>query len=476
MSRLTGTDVYGLMEAYNAVYSPKQLTEEQVWEGVENLVNALIEEGYDLRYCTWEEMYDVYMIEYSASDIPANAPASGGGMSGADIDARSDLTPEQKAKLKARRTRVNFSGTAQPQSSQRTSQTPNASRVPQPLRNVGRAGVRSFGALGAADAVSQASQGNYGNAALSGLGGAMSSRRLSSAVPRVQNRVLQKVAPKLAPKLARFVPGLQQAYGVTAGTLAAARGDKLGAVLGYGSALPGPVGYGFVAADIGREVAREVAPKQLQAFKDKIGYTRSKEYRRMEDKVGMRKASDTQGIRDARQVASQAKTYGATKGSALTGLGGPTSVSQNKDGTGFMSTGVGPQRKTVQLAKTQLVRDPKTGQQRVGDLAYKGGKAVYLARPSVSSRDTSLTANVGRALNLGRFSKEAEQQAAKTEYRTALKNTQTYQKKLGVTPKPVVGPKIVGPKIVGPKIVGTKPQPPISPAGGGMGGRRGGRA
>ena len=426
-----------------------------------------------------------FIIEADNYTQVKDGSSYGGGMSGADIDARSDLTPEQKAKLKARRTRVNFSSTAQPQSSARTAQTysnqgvgrqdnirstqtpnaqtPNASwksRVPKPIRQIGRGGIRTLGALGAADAVSQASQGNYGNAALSGLGGAMTSRRLSSAVPRVQNQVLQKVAPKLAPKLSRFVPGLQQAYGVTAGSLAAARGDKLGAVLGYGSALPGPVGYGFVAADIGREVAREVAPKQFQAFKDKIGYTRAKEYRRMEDKVGMRKAYDTQATRDARQVASQAKTYGATKGSALTGLGGPTSVSQNKDGTGFMSTGVGPQRKTVQLAKTQLVRDPKTGQQRVGDLAYKGGKAVYLARPSVSSRDTSLSANVGRALNLGRYSKEAEQQAAKTEYRTALKNTQTYQKKLGVTPKPVVGPKIVGPKIVGPKIVGSKPQPP----------------
>ena len=367
----------------------------------------------------------------------------------------------------------------------RSTQTPNASRTPQPLRNLRRAGVRSLGALGAADAVSQASQGNYGDAALSGLGGAMSSRRLSSAVPRVQNQVLQKVAPKLAPKLARFVPGVQQAYGVTAGSLAAARGDKLGAVLGYGSAIPGPVGYGFAAADIGREVAREVAPKQFQAFKDRIGYTRAKEYRRMEDKVGVAGAKGTEATRDARQVAAKANTYGTKQGSALTGIGGPTSVSQNKDGTGFMSTGVGSQRKTVQLAKTQLVRDPKTGQQRVGDLAYKDGKPVYLARPSVSSRDTSLTANVDRALNLGRFSKEAEQQAAKTEYRTALKNTQTYQKKLGITPKPavgpkivgpkIVGPKIVGPKIVGPKIVGAKPAPPKPPAGGGMGGMRGGR-
>ena len=425
-----------------------------------------------------------FIIEADNYTQVKDGSSYGGGMSGADIDARSDLTPEQKAKLKARRTRVNFSSTAQPQSSARTAQTPNAprtSRTPQPLRNVGRGGVRSLGALSAADAVSQASQGNYGNAALSGLGGAMSSRRLSSAVPRVQNQVLQKVAPKLAPKLARFVPGVQQAYGVTAGTQAALRGDKVGALLGYGSALPGPVGYGFVAADIGREVAREVAPKQFQAFKDRIGYTRAKEYRRMEDKVGVAGAKGTEATRDARQVAAKANTYGTKQGSALTGIGGPTSVSQNKDGTGFMSTGVGSQRKTVQLAKTQLVRDPKTGQQRVGDLAYKGGKPVYLARPSVSSRDTSLSAKVGRALNLGRYSKEAEQQAAKTEYRTALKNTQTYQKKLGITPKPVVGPKIVGPKIVGPKIVGpkivgTKPQPPISPAGGGMGGRRGGRA
>ncbi|MFZ9353440.1 MAG: hypothetical protein ACO25L_01345, partial [Candidatus Nanopelagicales bacterium] len=58
---------------------------------------------------------------------------------------------------------------------------------------------------------------------------------------------------------------------------------------------------------------------------------------------------------------------------------------------------------------------------------------VYLARPSVSSRDTSLVANIGRALNVGKYSKAAEQQAAKQEYRTALKNTQTYTKGLGIS-------------------------------------------
>ena len=63
MSRLTGTDAYGLMEAYGAVYAPQELTEEQVWEEVEEWVNTLIEEGYDLSDYTWEEMFEAYIEE-----------------------------------------------------------------------------------------------------------------------------------------------------------------------------------------------------------------------------------------------------------------------------------------------------------------------------------------------------------------------------------------------------------------------------
>ena len=63
MSRLTGTDAYSLMEAYQAVYAPQELTEEQVWEEVENWVNSLVEEGYDLSDYTWEEMYESYLEE-----------------------------------------------------------------------------------------------------------------------------------------------------------------------------------------------------------------------------------------------------------------------------------------------------------------------------------------------------------------------------------------------------------------------------
>ena len=67
MSRLTGKEVYSLMEAYQQVYAPQELTEEQVWEGVENWVHSLLEEGYDLSDYTWEEMYESYLIETDGS-------------------------------------------------------------------------------------------------------------------------------------------------------------------------------------------------------------------------------------------------------------------------------------------------------------------------------------------------------------------------------------------------------------------------
>jgi hypothetical protein len=74
MSRLTGTDAKNLMEAYSEVYAPQELTEEQVWEEVENWVNSLLEEGYDLSDYTWEEMYEAYIEE-----APMTAFQAGGG-------------------------------------------------------------------------------------------------------------------------------------------------------------------------------------------------------------------------------------------------------------------------------------------------------------------------------------------------------------------------------------------------------------
>ena len=79
MSRLTGSDVKSMMEAYNAVYAPQEkieLTEEQVWGEVENWVNSLLEEGYDLSEYTWEEMYESYLNEVKDLKLTKGASPS----------------------------------------------------------------------------------------------------------------------------------------------------------------------------------------------------------------------------------------------------------------------------------------------------------------------------------------------------------------------------------------------------------------
>jgi hypothetical protein len=292
----------------------------------------------------------------------------------------------------------------------------------------------------------------------------------------------------------------QRAAGGALSSLAGyAKGAEYGAKLGARVPLPLPIwakagggallggALGSAGAQTAYDYAADKSRPARQAISKATGFDKFQQKNELikNAKPGgglsnVARAQQTVDTRGARQVAAKTGTYGTRQGSALTGIGGKTTTSKDAKGNAFMSTGAGSQRKTVQLAKTQLVRDPKSGKQVVGDLAFKGGKATYLARPSVASRDTSLSARVGRALNIGRYSKAAETQAAKQEYRTALKNTQTYQKKLGITSKAAtaqklpgrgvgpakVGPKLVGPKIVGPKKVGTgaKPSATVKPA------------
>ena len=86
MEKITSNQVVGLMEAYNAVYAP-QINEEQVWEGVDEWVNALLEEGYDLSEFTWEEMYEAYITEYGVNP---------GGQKAID-KVRSDMAAERQS-------------------------------------------------------------------------------------------------------------------------------------------------------------------------------------------------------------------------------------------------------------------------------------------------------------------------------------------------------------------------------------------
>ena len=60
---MNSKNLKGLCEAYGGIYTPQELTEEQVWEEVETWVNSLLEEGYDLSDYTWEEMFEAYLNE-----------------------------------------------------------------------------------------------------------------------------------------------------------------------------------------------------------------------------------------------------------------------------------------------------------------------------------------------------------------------------------------------------------------------------
>jgi len=80
---------------------------------------------------------------------------------------------------------------------------------------------------------------------------------------------LDEVAGRLAGKVgSRFIPGLQTAYGLYSGTSKLMKGDYLGAALGYGSALPGPLGWGFAGADIARELTSGGGNKQGEGDKE----------------------------------------------------------------------------------------------------------------------------------------------------------------------------------------------------------------
>ena len=125
-------------------------------------------------------------------------------------------------------------------------------------------------------------------------------------------------------------------------------------------------------------------------------------------------------------------------GGEIKGIGGPTSFSQKKPGgAAFMSTGSGPQRKTVELAKTSVVTDPKTGKQEVGNLAFKGGQAVYKRADTKSLAQTSSNPfeRIGRTIAAGAY-KDNDAKLAAAKLATARASDATRNQKLGVKLKP----------------------------------------
>lgn len=124
----------------------------------------------------------------------------------------------------------------------------------------------------------------------------------------------------------------------------------------------------------------------------------------------------------------------AQSGGALSGIGGKTTFDTKK---GTMTTGVGPQQRTVKLGKTSVITDPKTGKQDVGYLAYKGGKAVYKRADTKNLAQTSSNPleRIGRSLFAGAY-KQSDAAAAAKKLAAARQSDVARQKALGVKMKP----------------------------------------
>ena len=395
MSRITGNDARGLMEAYAAVYSPPQeITEEQVWEEVEVWVNALLEEGYDLSDYTWEEMYEEFILEISADDIPPNAPASGGGMSAAEIDARTDLSPAEKATLKARRIRV--PGAKKPGSpfirSAKPS-LPSRAIVKRASSELVKTGKTSSALVKAGKDVTKAAASGAARGALSGAakgtkipglkGGGVLSAALGTADEKMKGSGWLRSLAKGAVTGTGAVLG-----GITGGIAGTAVAPGAGTAIGS---------YG------GQAVGAELASK---AFNVAAG-ANAKE-------------------RKAMAVANRQRQSGG----GLVGTGGKTTFDTKKN---TITSG----GKTAQLGKTSVVNDPKTGKQGVGYLAYKGGKAVYKRPDTKSLAQTSSNPleRIGRSLFAGAY-KANDAKLAAAKLKTAAASDATRNKQLGVKLKP----------------------------------------
>ena len=100
-------------------------------------------------------------------------------------------------------------------------------------------------------------------------------------------------------------------------------------------------------------------------------------------------------------------------------------------------SGVGPQRKTVQLAKTSVVTGPK-GKQETGYLAYKGGQAVYKraqSPQSLAQTSSNPLERIGRSLFAGAY-KKSDAAAAAQKLAQARQSDVKRQQALGVKMKP----------------------------------------
>lgn len=140
------------------------------------------------------------------------------------------------------------------------------------------------------------------------------------------------------------------------------------------------------------------------------------------------KAFDVAAGKNAKErAADRVKNRKRQAGGALVGTGGKTTFDTKKN---TMTTG----GKTVNLRKTSVVTDPKTGKKETGHLAYKDGKAVYKRADKPGTGTSNPFERIGRAINPNAY-KANDAKLAAEKLKKAQANDAARNKDLGIKPK-----------------------------------------
>jgi hypothetical protein len=140
------------------------------------------------------------------------------------------------------------------------------------------------------------------------------------------------------------------------------------------------------------------------------------------------KAFDVAAGKNAKERAEdRVKNRQRQAGGALVGTGGKTTFDTKKN---TMTTG----KKTVSLAKTSVVKDPKTGKEETGHLAYKDGKAVYKRAAKPGEGSSNAFERIGRAINPNAY-KANDAKLAAAKLNQAKANDAKRNQALGIKPK-----------------------------------------
>lgn len=367
--------------------------------------------------------FNQFIAEADAYTKVTDGSSYGGGMSSSDIDSRTDLTPAQKAKLKARRTTV-------PGSSVRGGQQAAAAPA-SPNRGPGGGSAGGGGnpprGPGGGGGGGNPPRGPGGGGPIVPSSGGKLTRFVGNTAKDAAGGAAQGVATGALRNTSTKVPGLKSGAALSAALSTADEKSKgsgwlrslaKGATVAAGTALGGLAGGAAGTA---------IAPGAGTAIG---GYAGQAAGAAAADKAFDVAAGANAAQRKAMATANRTRQAGG----ALKGIGGKTTFDTKKN---TMTTGSGSQKKTVQLGKTSVVTGPG-GKQETGYLAYKGGKAVYkrAADPSSLARTSSNPLErIGRSLFSGAY-KQSDAAAAAKKLAAARQSDVSRQKALGVKMKP----------------------------------------